>query len=144
MRRRNKNALLRLAVVLCILLCLAVVTAAVAHADSEGAGTVTASALNMRSEPSTASSVVTCLPRGRQVTTELAVEGSLRIFNAEAVTVPAPSLSAWATAAVTTARHRRMHNTTARRRSAFLFRLLIAHRVARARSSHTLATSMAA
>ncbi len=72
MRRRNKNALLRLAVVFGILICLATVTAAVAHADSEGAGTVTASALNMRSQPSTASSVVTCLPRG----TVVAITGS--------------------------------------------------------------------
>ncbi len=60
-------ALLRTAVILCILLCLtAAVGASPAHADS-GAGTVTASALNMRSEPSTASSVVTCVPRGTVV-----------------------------------------------------------------------------
>lgn len=38
-----------------------------ARADTEGAGTVTASALNMRSEASTSGSIVTCLPRGTVV-----------------------------------------------------------------------------
>ena len=38
-----------------------------ARADSDGAATVTASALNMRSEASTSGSIVTCLPRGTVV-----------------------------------------------------------------------------
>lgn len=38
-----------------------------ARADSEGAATITASALNMRSEASTSASIVTCLPRGTVV-----------------------------------------------------------------------------
>ncbi len=72
MRKFDSTKLLRTAVVTAILVCMAVVTAAVARADSEGAGTVTASALNMRSQPSTASNVVTCLPRG----TVVAITGS--------------------------------------------------------------------
>ena len=38
-----------------------------AHADTTGGATVTASALNMRSEASTSGSIVTCLPRGTAV-----------------------------------------------------------------------------
>ena len=60
--------LLKAAAVLLIVFCLLACSSAVpARADSEGAGTVTASALIMRSEPSTSSSVVTCLPRGTVV-----------------------------------------------------------------------------
>ena len=56
------------AAVILVLFCLILCSSATpARADSEGAGTVTASALNMRSEPSTSSSVVTCLPRGTVV-----------------------------------------------------------------------------
>ena len=56
---------IRAALVFLFVLCLFLsVGAAEARADSDGAATVTASALNMRSEPSTSSSVVTCLPRG--------------------------------------------------------------------------------
>ena len=51
-------------IVFCLLLCS---SATPARADSEGAGTVTASALNLRSEASTSSSVLTCLPRGSVV-----------------------------------------------------------------------------
>ena len=59
---------LKAAFVLLIVICLFACSGAVsARADSEGAGTVTASALNMRSEPNTSSSVVTCLPRGTVV-----------------------------------------------------------------------------
>lgn len=59
---------IKAAAVFLITLCLALaVGAAEARADSDGAATVTASALNMRSEPSTSSSVVTCLPRGTTV-----------------------------------------------------------------------------
>ena len=50
-----------LVIVLCLLFCS---SATQARADSEGAATVTASALNMRSEASTSSSIVTCVPRG--------------------------------------------------------------------------------
>ena len=60
--------ILKTAAVLLIVFCLFVCSSATpARADSEGAGTVTASALNMRSEPNTSSSVVTCLPRGTVV-----------------------------------------------------------------------------
>lgn len=60
--------LLKTAAVLLIVFCLFICSSGTpARADSEGAGTVTASALNMRSEPSTSSSVVTCLPRGSVV-----------------------------------------------------------------------------
>ena len=60
--------LLKAAAVALVLFCLLLCSSATqARADSEGAGTVTASALNMRSEPSTSSSVVTCLPRGTVV-----------------------------------------------------------------------------
>ena len=60
-------AILRTGVVVVILLCLmAAMGASDALADS-GAGTVTASALNMRAEPNTASAVVTCVPRGTVV-----------------------------------------------------------------------------
>ena len=73
MRGPSRGALLRLAVVAGILLCLtAAMGATAAYADSEGVGTVTASALNMRSQPSTTSTVVTCLPRG----TVVAITGS--------------------------------------------------------------------
>ncbi len=67
MKRISTAALLRAAVVLGVLLCLTAAVGAVpAHADT-GAGTVTASALNMRSEPSTSSAVVTTVPRGTVV-----------------------------------------------------------------------------
>lgn len=67
MKRLSTAALLRAAVVLGILLCLTAAIGAVpAHAES-GAGTVTASALNMRAEPSTSSAVVTTVPRGTVV-----------------------------------------------------------------------------
>ncbi len=66
-KRVSIPAILRTVVVLVILLCLmAAVGASDALADS-GAGTVTASALNMRAEPNTASAVVTCVPRGTVV-----------------------------------------------------------------------------
>jgi uncharacterized protein YgiM (DUF1202 family) len=60
--------LLKAAAVTAIVLCLMFAIGAVdARADSEGAATVTASALNMRLSPSTSSSVVTCLPKGTTV-----------------------------------------------------------------------------
>lgn len=51
-----------------IALCLVLASSATpARADSEGAATITASALYMRTEPSTTSSAITCLPRGTVV-----------------------------------------------------------------------------
>ena len=68
MNGHRSARLLRAAVILAVLLCLTVaVGGASARADSTGAATVTASALNMRAEPSTASAIVTCLPRGTVV-----------------------------------------------------------------------------
>ena len=68
MADRYRRGLLRTAVILCVLLCVtAAIGGAPARADSLGAATVTASALNIRSEPSTSSSVVTCVPRGSVV-----------------------------------------------------------------------------
>ena len=68
MKRFDGRAALRAAVILGIVLCLTVAVGAVsARADSQGAATVTASALNMRTEPSTSSAIVTCLPRGTVV-----------------------------------------------------------------------------
>ena len=59
---------MRTAIVLGVLLCMTVAIGGVsARADCEGAGTVTASALNMRSEPNTSSSVITTAPRGAVV-----------------------------------------------------------------------------
>lgn len=59
---------IKAALVFVITLCLTLaIGAAEARADSDGAATVTASALNMRSEPSTSSSIITCLPRGTTV-----------------------------------------------------------------------------
>ncbi len=59
---------LKASAVLLILFCLFICSSATpARADSEGAGTVTASALNMRSEASTSGAIVTCLPRGTVV-----------------------------------------------------------------------------
>ena len=56
---------LKYAAIAFIALCLILSSSATpARADSEGAATVTASALNMRSEASTSGSVVTCLSKG--------------------------------------------------------------------------------
>ena len=55
------------AVLLIVLFLLLASSATPARADSEGAATVTASALNLRSEASTSSSILTCLPRGTVV-----------------------------------------------------------------------------
>ena len=68
MKRIDAKAVLRAAVILGIVVCLAVaIGGTAARADSLGAATVTASALNMRSGPSTSDAVVTCLPRGTVV-----------------------------------------------------------------------------
>ncbi len=59
---------LRLSAVLVVLLFLLIASSATpARADSDGAATVTASALNLRAEPSTSASIVSCLPRGTVV-----------------------------------------------------------------------------
>ena len=79
MSRPPVSALLKTAVILCILLCLtAAIGAAPAHADG-GAGTVTASALNMRSEPNTTSSVIACVPRGTQVIVLSSADGWYKV-----------------------------------------------------------------
>ena len=60
--------ILKAAAVLLIVICLFLSSSATpARADSEGAGTVTASALNLRRDASTSSEVLTCLPRGSVV-----------------------------------------------------------------------------
>ena len=65
---RKAEKILRAAAVLLIVFCLLLSSSATpARADSEGAGTVTASALNLRREPSTASEVLVCAPRGAAV-----------------------------------------------------------------------------
>ncbi len=61
---RKLSTLLKVAVVMAIMMCLCVSIAAANAYASEGAGTVTASALNIRSGPNTSSSVVSCVPRG--------------------------------------------------------------------------------
>ena len=72
-------AISRAVVVLVILLCLlAAIGASGAYADS-GAGTVTASALNMRAEPNTASAVVTCVPRGTVVLVLSSADGWYKV-----------------------------------------------------------------
>ena len=68
MGARHLRGLLRAAVILGVLLCLVfAIGGADARADSEGAATVTASALNLRSEPSTSSAIIACVPRGTVV-----------------------------------------------------------------------------
>jgi uncharacterized protein YgiM (DUF1202 family) len=68
MNIHQSEKLLKLAAALIVVLCLMFAIGAVpARADCEGAATVTASALNMRTSPSTSSSVVTCLPKGTTV-----------------------------------------------------------------------------
>lgn len=62
------NRILKASAVLLITLFILLASSATkVRADSEGAATVSASALNMRSEASTSSSIVTCLPRGAVV-----------------------------------------------------------------------------
>lgn len=63
MEKKIKAALVAIIVVFLAL----AIGATQARADSDGAATVTASALNLRSEPSTTSSVLTCLPKGTTV-----------------------------------------------------------------------------
>ena len=59
------DKLLKVFAVAAIVVCLLFSSSATsARADCEGAATVTASALNMRSEASTAGDIITCLPRG--------------------------------------------------------------------------------
>ena len=68
MKRIDPSALFRWAVILGILLCLTVAVGATpARADTSGAATVTATALNLRSEPDMSGAVLSCLPRGTVV-----------------------------------------------------------------------------
>ncbi|MCD7844875.1 MAG: SH3 domain-containing protein [Oscillospiraceae bacterium] len=63
----NRDSLQKLVVTLVVFICLILTVGVTARADSEGAATVTASALNMRSEASTSSSIVTCVSKGTVV-----------------------------------------------------------------------------
>ncbi|MCD7748470.1 MAG: SH3 domain-containing protein [Oscillospiraceae bacterium] len=67
MKHLNRDTLQKLFVTLAVFICLALSVGITARADSEGAATVTASALNMRSEASTSSSIVTCVSKGTVV-----------------------------------------------------------------------------
>ena len=68
MKRIDPSALFRWAVILGILLCLTVAVGATpARADTSGAATVTATALNLRSEPDMSGAVLSSLPRGTVV-----------------------------------------------------------------------------
>lgn len=65
--RKTEKIIKYLAVAL-VALCLILSSSATpARADSEGAATITASALYMRTEPSVSGSAITCLPRGTVV-----------------------------------------------------------------------------
>ena len=77
-RERTMSALLRTAVILCVLICLLAVMGAVEAQAAEG-GTVTASALNMRSEPSTGSSVLATVPRGTVVLVTETLDGWYKV-----------------------------------------------------------------
>ena len=101
---------LKAAAVLLIVFCLfACSSATPARADSEGAGTVTASALNMRSEPNTSSSVVTCLPRGTVVVLtgqsdgwyQVAYRGSTGYMSSEYLSISTSADSAFGDGTVT-------------------------------------------
>ncbi|MCD7769994.1 MAG: SH3 domain-containing protein [Oscillospiraceae bacterium] len=67
MKHLNRDTLQKLFVTLAVFICLLLSVGITARADSEGAATVTASALNMRSEASTSSSIVTCVSKGTVV-----------------------------------------------------------------------------
>lgn len=67
MKHLNRDSLQKLIVALVVFICLILTVGVTARADSEGAATVTASALNMRSEASTSSSIVTCVSKGTVV-----------------------------------------------------------------------------
>ncbi len=80
MRERNRiTSLLRVAVIVGIVLCLTAAIGAVEARAAEGAGTVTASALNMRSEPSTGASVVATVPRGTAVLVTESLDGWYKV-----------------------------------------------------------------
>ena len=67
-RQFDTAALFRWAVILGVLLCLTLAVGGTpARADTEGAATVTATALNLRSEPDMSGTVLSCLPRGTVV-----------------------------------------------------------------------------
>ena len=67
-------------VVLGIMLCLTFSIAASPAYASPGAGTVTASALNLRSEPSTDSTVITCVPKGTVVLVAGSSDGWYKVW----------------------------------------------------------------
>lgn len=82
MNSTRMTALFRGAVILAILLCLTIaVGGTTARADAcEGAGTVTASALNLRSEPSTASATLVTLPQNTVVLVTGETEGWYKVW----------------------------------------------------------------
>jgi uncharacterized protein YgiM (DUF1202 family) len=80
MNTLHSGKLLKAVVVTALVLCLLLAEGAVsARADSQGAATVTASALNMRSSPSTSAAVVTCLPKGTTVLVTDSADGWYRV-----------------------------------------------------------------
>lgn len=81
MKTMRVPRLLKAAVIALVALCLAfAVGATAARADCEGAATVTASALNMRSQASTSSSIVTCLPKGTVVLVTDSADGWYQVW----------------------------------------------------------------
>ena len=81
MKKIDTAALLRWAAILGILLCMTVALGGTpARADTEGAATVTATALNLRSEPGMSGSVLSCLPRGTVVLVTGSEDGWYKIW----------------------------------------------------------------
>ena len=78
-RERTVSTLLRTACIIGIILCLTAAMGAVEARAAEGAGTVTASALNLRSEPSTSSSVLATVPRGTVVLVTESLDGWYKV-----------------------------------------------------------------
>ena len=77
---RMERFLKAAAVILILIFLIAASSATPARADSEGAGTVTASALNLRSEASTSSDVLSCLPRGTVVIVTGSADGWYQVI----------------------------------------------------------------
>ncbi len=80
MKHLNRDSLQKLIVTLVVFICLICTVGITARADSEGAATVTASALNMRSEASTSSSIVTCVSKGTVVLVTGTTDGWYQVW----------------------------------------------------------------